>query len=120
MNFSQAMPVGVGPIAGSSNVLNLQVGFSQFAGPVDIYFAIYGKTVDPVNLYLFVPGNTLQPFVSGLVPWKTNVVGPFSESLYGELSAATLPRGDYVLYLAVTPSGSVGVYYLWSTDFTVH
>lgn len=120
MNFSKAMPVGVGPIAGNSNVLNLQVGFSQFAGPVDIYFAIYGKPVDPLNLYLFAPGNTLQPLVSGPVQWKNSVVGPFAESLYGELSAAALPRGDYNLYLAVTPSGRLDAYYLWATDFTVH
>jgi hypothetical protein len=47
------------------------------------------------------------------------VTGPISESLFGELSALTLPRGDYTLYLVVTPAGRLDAYYFWSTDFTV-
>jgi subtilisin family serine protease len=118
-NFSQAMPVGVGPVAGSGRILNLQVGLAPFAGAVDIYLAVHAQPVDPTTLYLFAPDNSLHASDSGLTPWQEDVAGPVRESLYGELPAPTLPSGDYTLYLLVAPAGRLDPYDLWATGFSL-
>jgi subtilisin family serine protease len=119
LNFSQAMPVGVGPVAGVGDLLNLQVGFAEFAAPVDIYLAFYAKSIDPATIYLFIPGNKLQPLSAGMIPWKSNTAGPVSESLYGELQTSTLSPGDYILYIAAAPAGRLDAYYFWTTEFVI-
>ncbi len=119
LNFSQAMPVGVGPVAGAGRLLNLQVGLAPFAGTVDIYLAVYAQPVDPSVVYLFAPDNSLWNSDSGLIPWKEDVAGPVNESLYGELPTSTLPSGDYTLYLMVTPAGRLDPYDLWTTGFSL-
>jgi subtilisin family serine protease len=119
LNFSQAMPVGVGPVAGAGRIINLQVGLARFAGPVDIYLAVYAQPVNPSVFYLFAPDNSLRALDSGLIPWKQNVAGPVKESLYGELSTSTLPSGDYTLYLMITPADRLNPYDLWTTGFSL-
>jgi hypothetical protein len=119
LNFSQAMPVGVGPVAGSGRILNLQVGLAPFAGAVDIYLGVYAQPIDPSTVYLFAPDDSLHASDSGLIPWQENVAGPVSESIYGELPTFTLPSGDYTLYLMVTPAGRLGPYHFWTTGFSV-
>jgi hypothetical protein len=98
---------------------SLDVNMEQFSAPVDIYFAIYAPTIDTVNIYLLKSDYTLQPLSQGLVPWKSNTTSSINESLFGNIPASALPQGTYYLYLAVTPSGSLNSYYLWSTYFTV-
>jgi subtilisin family serine protease len=119
LNFSQAMPVGVGPVAGSGRLLNLQVEFAPFAGAVDIYLGLYAQPIDPSIVYLFAPDNSLRSLNSGLIPWQENVAGPVSESIYGELPTFTLPPGDYTLYLMVTPAGRLNPYDFWTTGFSL-
>jgi subtilisin family serine protease len=119
LNFSNAMPVGVGPLAGAGRLLNLQVGLAPFAGTVDIYLGVYAQPVDPSIVYLFAPDNSLRSSDSGLIPWQTDVAGPVNESLYGELPTFALPSGDYTLYLMVTPAGRLDPYDLWTTGFSL-
>lgn len=116
---SQAMPIGVGPIATGGDTLNIQVGLGQFSGLVDIYFGIYSSLIDPDNVYILTSGNTFQPFYAGFTPWMADTYGDINESLFGDISASAILPGTYDLYLAVTPSGSLDAYYLWSTKFTV-
>ena len=97
---SQAMPIGVGSIATGGNTLNMQVGLGQFSGPVDIYFGIYSFVIDPDNVYILNSGNTLQPVSAGFTPWIANTYGNINKSLFGDISASTLPPGTYLLAVA--------------------
>jgi subtilisin family serine protease len=119
LNFSQPMPVGVGPVAGRSSTLNFQVGLAAFAHPVDVYLGINAQPVAPSTIYLFTQDNNLQPLSAELTPWRQNVTGSIEESLFGEFSSSTLPSGQYTIYLMVTPSGQLGPYDLWSTSFSL-
>jgi subtilisin family serine protease len=123
-------PIGVGPIAGSGDIINLRVGLYAFAAPVDIYVAVYAPAVDPDNYLVFTPGNKLKPFpIEGIdgklvtttadspVPWKHVVTGPIDESLSGEIPDSQLPASTYYIYLLVTPPDRMDVYYLLSTSF---
>jgi subtilisin family serine protease len=116
--FSLPYPIGVGPIAGSGDIINVRVGLYAFAGPVDIYVAVYAPAVDPANYYILTPNDKLKPVsTEGLVPWKNNVTGPLDESLFGEILDSRLPVATYYVYLIVTPPGSSDTYYMWSTSF---
>ncbi len=118
-------PIGVGPIAGTGDLINLRVGLSSFAGPVDIYVALYAPAVDRDNYLVFTPDGQLKPFpieaapatVESLVPWKHEVTGPIDESLSGEIPDWQLPASTYYLYLLVTPPDRLDTYYLLSTSF---
>ncbi|HXX58314.1 MAG TPA: S8 family serine peptidase [Thermodesulfovibrionales bacterium] len=132
LNFSQAMPVGVGPIAGLGDVLDLRVGFPPFAGPVNIYLA-YVSSADPTIINNVRPDLSFQSFAfndvaqsvsagilpAGVIPWMQNTTGPVSESLFGMIPASQLPSGTYTVYALVTPPGSLMGYYLWTTSFVI-
>ncbi len=118
-------PIGVGPIAGTGDLINLRVGLSSFAGPVDIYVALYAPAVDPDNYLVFTPDGQLKPLpveaaptaANSLVPWKHEVTGPIDESLSGEIPDSQLPASTYYIYLIVTPPDRLDTYYLLSTSF---
>lgn len=115
---SNARPIGVGNISGGT--LNIQVGLYQFAGPVDVYFAVYAPSVDSENIYLLTQDGRLQPLSAGIVPWKSNVSDEIDESIFGDILSSALPQGTYYLWLAVTPAGEGLVkYYLWGTYFVI-
>jgi len=117
-------PIGVGPIAGDGDIINVKIGLYAFSAPVDIYAAVYAPATDPDNYYLFTPDGGLKPFpLEGLdenlapLPWKSDVTGPIDESLTGDILSSQLPVSTYYLYLLVTPPGRMDTYYLLSTSF---
>lgn len=116
--FYLPYPIGVGPISGGSGQpVNIRVGLYAFAGPVDIYAAVYIPSLDD-NYYVLTPDYDLKPLSSeGLVPWKRAVTGPIDESLFGEILSSQLPAAAYYVYLFVTPPDRTDTYYLWSTSF---
>jgi hypothetical protein len=114
---SNAKPVGLGYIARGGDTLTLKVYFPEFATPVDIYLALYFPAVDPANVYFIRPDLGLQPLASGIVKWKTTS-GPVNAALYGDISLAGFPAGEYYVYALVTPTQSMSAYYLWQTGFT--
>ncbi|MEM7827921.1 MAG: DUF1566 domain-containing protein, partial [Candidatus Aenigmatarchaeota archaeon] len=117
-NPSQAKPIGVGTVATGGNTLSLRVSLPEFISPVDVYLAIYAPVIDP-NIWMIKPDLTLQPVSMGLIKWRENTIGPINEALYGDISISGLPHGTYNLYIAVTPSGNLENFYLWSTYFIV-
>ena len=116
---AQAKPIGVGSVAMGGNTLSLHISLDQFAGPVNIYFAVYSKAIDPNNYYLLKPDNTFQTHATGFIPWRANTTGPIDEALLGDIPTSSLPPGIYDLYLLVSPSGSPSNYYLWTTYFEI-
>jgi hypothetical protein len=116
---SQAKPMGIGPVAEGGGTLNIIIDIDQFSGPVDIYFGLYLPEFDPYNIYLFTSGGTFQPLSDSPAPWKANITGPIHESLFGSIETSILLRGNYYLYLLVTPAGSLSSYYLWTTGFSL-
>lgn len=113
---AQAKPIGAGSVASGGSILSLQIELSPLAGAADIYVGASASSIDSNSIYLLKQDNTFQPLSAGLVPWKTNTAGPVNEALSGGLQTSWLPSGDYYFYLAVTPSGSLNNYYLWTTS----
>jgi hypothetical protein len=119
---SQAMPIGVGPVATGGATLFLQIGFGLFSGPVDVYVGIYAPSIDPDHVYILMPDNvTLQPMTSStaLTPWVAGTLGNISKSVFGTIPVSALPAGTYSFYLVVTPAGSLDSYYFWTTAIDV-
>jgi hypothetical protein len=115
----KAAPIGVGDVAFFGETLDLQVRLGAHAGPVDLYFLLYFPAFDPDNVYFVNAGLVLQPISAGITPWRTNILGPVSESLYGRIPSADLPEGTYYVGLMVTPAGVLQDYRLWVADFEV-
>ena len=113
---AQAKPIGIGTVAAGGNTLTLRIGLGQFSAPVDIYFAIAAPAIDPGNIYLLTPSGLQTLALAGLVPWKADTPGGAYASLTGDISLSSLPPGTYTFYLAVTPAGSLGAYYIWQTS----
>lgn len=117
---SQAKPIGVGTIATGGNTLSLRIGLYQFAGAVDIYFAISAPKIDPNNIYILNENYNLQKYSDvGLIPWKRNITGSVDEALFGDIPTSLLPAATYYLYIVVTPTNSLSSYYFWTTYFTI-
>ncbi|MBI5640654.1 MAG: hypothetical protein HZA17_09535, partial [Nitrospirae bacterium] len=113
-----AMPVAVGSIAAGGTTVTIQLQTDQFAGPIDVYFAVTAPAVDPINIYIVTPAG-LQTLASvGLVPFMTNILS-INAAPFGVLPVASLPPGTYNLLFAITPFGSLSAYDFWSTSFTV-
>lgn len=108
----------------SQGTMDLQIGLPPFAGPVDVYLALYAPAINPGEIYLIVPapsGYTLAPLSSGLVPWEAAVTDPAFQSFFGSVPLSVLPRGSYSLGTLVTPAGASNLtnYYFWVSSFTV-
>ncbi|MGE5300514.1 MAG: DUF3443 domain-containing protein [Acidobacteriota bacterium] len=120
----QAMPIGLGSVASGGDTMSIQVGIATFSGPVDIYFGFLAPSMDPQNIYLLTSNDTLMPLsVSDPlrvkpVPWIINASGGANE-LFGNIPVSSLPAGRYTFFLLVTPAGSLGSYYLWTTAVEV-
>jgi hypothetical protein len=117
----KAVPIGIGPLASGGDSFMLQVGLNAFAEPVDLYFGIFIPDQNPLSICVLNPDLTFQNHQDGIIPWKTNVTGSTSETLFGEIPISALPASTYYIYLAATQAGkdfSSG-YYLWSTQFEI-
>jgi probable HAF family extracellular repeat protein len=129
---SQAKPIGVGSVAMGGNTLSIHIGLNQFSEPVDIYGA-YILSNNPNNVHVLNPdGTTFNIFTiseiinalstetlpEGAFPWKANIMSPINEQLFN-ISSASVPTGVYIVYLLVTPAGSLSSYYLWITSFVI-
>lgn len=106
-----ARPLSLGAYT-DSGVINISAGLLPFAGSADIYIAI---SLDGA-IYVVHPDLRIQPLSSGLVAWKTNTSGPVDETLYSNIPLSSLQAGTYLFYLAATPYGDTGRYYLWQTS----
>jgi hypothetical protein len=110
-----ANSIGLSSSSASGKLLNIQIGLNAFAAPVDIYIAAYVSG----TYYLLRPDNSFQTLETGLVKWKGNQANAIDESLFGDISTASLPSGTYNLYLFATPAGSIDNYYGWQTWFVI-
>ncbi len=115
-----AMPIGFGSVAMGGTDFSVQVATSQFAAPVDMYFAIYAPSIDPFNIYLLHPDGSLQPASSGMEPWMSGVTS-VNQALFGSIPTSDLPKGAYTMGLMATPAGATAMstYYLWMTNVTI-
>lgn len=121
---SACKPFAAGDL--SHGTMELQMGLPSFAGPVDVYLALYAPAINPVEIYLLVPvassGYTVAPLSSGLVLWKRAKVDPGSQIFFGRIPLTVLPLGPYSLGTLVTPAGATSSttdYYLWVSTFIV-
>lgn len=113
----QARPIGIGSAASGGSTLTVLINILQFSGAVDVYLGIFAPGIDPVNVYLLDQNGLFRLLSNGLVAWKTSLTAPLDLTPFGNIPVAALPQGHYYFYLAVTPAGSQGSFYLWKTDF---
>jgi acetyl esterase/lipase len=119
---SGARPVGVGPVAEGGSMLNLRVGLEAFHGAVDIYLAAYAPAaLGPQILMITQTGvEPCDPEHLTDQTWMKATTGPVQNvSVFGDIPVDGLPRGEYLLYLMVSPSGDTQSFYLWSTAFCI-
>ena len=131
-NPSQAKPIGVGAIATGGNTFDISIGLDPFAGPVDVFFAIYASSLDASNIYFLNSRYSLQTtrdsdgrsFSRRNLVWKASVPD-VNEALLMNVPVSSLPAGQYTLMLQVSPTASgdddinTGGYDRWITSFTI-
>jgi hypothetical protein len=119
-NLAKAKPVGIGALAEGGN-LDLQASIGPFSGPVDAYITMYAPEaaggIEPLAVYYLRPDNSFVEFTAAAEPWQQGVTD-INEHIV-EIPAGSLLPGPYILVLTVTPAGSRGHYYKWSTSFIV-
>jgi hypothetical protein len=118
---TQAIPIGIGPVAVGGSILRLKIATAALSGPADIYLGVFMPDIDLVHVYILRPDLTFLSHLEGIFPWKKNVTGPLNETLFRYIPTHQLPPGTYHIYLAITPSGQglTGGYYLWATKFEI-
>ena len=114
-----AMPAAVGPVAAAGDTLNLQVALNRIAGAADLYLILHAPDIDPLAYFVIYEDRSLHSLFEGIAPWKRNTTGPIGESLYGNIPVIYLPRGNYFLYLILTPTRNPSRFYSWVTSFEV-
>ncbi len=114
----KATPIGVGPVAMGGALLDIEIALERVAAAVDIY-CILGSSAVPGDVFFLTPQEGWQARSAGVIAWKTGVTGPLQDYLYQGVPTAGLPAGNYSLYLAAAPAGSLRSYYLWETGFTI-
>ena len=114
------MPIGVGTIATGGNMVTLQMTTGQFAGAMDMYFAVFAPSVDPFNVYLLHQDGSLQPASMGIAPWMSGVTG-LDQTLFSNIPSSQLPKGTYYMGLMAAPAGNANMsaYYMWTTNFVI-
>lgn len=107
-----ARPIVLIPAGNNSGnaIINPKVGMYRFTAPVDVYFAVSIPSLS--ETYMLVSDSEFRPFSSELIPWKRNFTGELTMD-FGQVPASSLPHGNLILYLAITPPYSLGTYYLW-------
>ena len=117
---SLANPFGFGNAASGGSTLALNVGLSMQASPVDLYVGLLSENLGS-DLLLFTGLNALQPAsVVGLVPWKANTTGDFTNLLLSDFPVTALPDGTYYFFLYLTPAGDMSSSRLWATALVVN
>ncbi|MEI6632396.1 MAG: hypothetical protein WCP22_01110 [Chlamydiota bacterium] len=116
---TSAQPIGLGGAATGGDTVRLRIGLPQFAGPVDVYFALFAPSLDPRAILILGENSTLSPMPLGVTPWRTGVTEAVDEDLFGGVPVKDLSPARHDLYCAVAPAGSTQSYYLWQTSFTV-
>jgi hypothetical protein len=137
-NPALAQPIAVGSVAQGGGTFTLQIGTSSFDGPVDAYFLVYSPsypmvyapTVPPspytygdplASFFVMRPDKIFQPLLQAIVPWQKGITSALNETIFGNVPTFFLAQGSpYYLYLLITPAGSLGGYYLWSTPFSTY
>jgi hypothetical protein len=121
VNPSIAKPFAIGNIM--AGTLNLKISLPEFDNPVDIYVGI---SLDKIGgIFLIDSSNNFHNINDRIDAWKTNQTEAINESLFGNISIASLPNnlhGNYRLYLLIVPTGATNTQnsYLWITNFTIH
>jgi hypothetical protein len=119
-NLAKSKPLGIGALA-EGGILDLQASIGPFSGPVDAYITMYAPEaaggIEPLAVYYLRPDNSFVEFTAAAEPWQQGVTDINEHIL--EIPAGDLLPGPYILVLTVTPAGSQGHYYKWSTSFIV-
>jgi hypothetical protein len=118
-DITRTMPIGVGSVAMGGNMVTIHAGLGEFAGPMDMYMALYAPSLDPFNIYLLHQDGTMQPASSGLAPWMSGVTS-IDQTPFGNVPTSMLPKGNYNVYFMATPTGgNMSSYYFWTTNFVI-
>ncbi len=113
-----AFPMGLGSAVEQGDQLDLMVDVTGFKGLVDFYLGFSAPAINPGEIYVFNESGAIQGMsVSGLVPWKRNIMEPVSATPIADLPTAMLPPGTYTFYFGVSPAGGLDNLWLWSTEF---
>jgi hypothetical protein len=102
-NPAAAYLIGVGSYAAWDTKLGIQIGLNQVSGRIDVYFAIATPDLTSEIFILTSAGGLQAVSEVGMVPWKVNISGSISESLFGEIPPTELPAGTYYFVLLVAP-----------------
>jgi hypothetical protein len=119
-NLAKAKPLGIGALAEGGS-LDLQASIGPFSGPVDVYVTMYAPeasgSLEPLAVSYLRPDNSFVALTVATEPWQQGVTD-INEHIV-DIPAANLVPGPYILVMTVTPAGSQGNYYKWSTSFIV-
>lgn len=115
-NTAAAYPIGVGSCAAGGTELGIQIGLNQVSGRIDVYFAIAAPDLTSEIFILTSAGGLQAVSEVGMVPWKVNISGPISESLFTEIPLTQLQAGTYYFVLLVAPTGNLDTYTFWVTS----
>lgn len=110
-------PLGVGDIYGG--LFNWQVDLPVMQAAVDVLVGISADFLPGKIFLVKADGSLTDSSLSGLVFWKRATSGNINESLMPNIPTSTFSKGNYTLYLAITPTDNTAVYTIWSTNFTL-
>jgi hypothetical protein len=142
---AQAEPIGVGPVAGGGDTIDVNVQIGPFEAPVDMSLVVYAPAIDSEDLYFMnsrgemrklsrAVGDDYESRRSGqsisraqgaqllqefdrVIRWKDNVTGVDENTFTGPVTA--LPPGQYTLVLTVRSREDHNNFYRWMTRFIV-
>ena len=114
---AECRPVALGDLAGGT--FGLRVGLPPFAGPMDVYLAVYLPALGLEDIFLVTPVG-LQSFAEGLAPLAAGSNGDIDLTFFEGLALSDLPAGSYFFALFTLPAGAVALdpFDLWITGFT--
>ncbi len=110
---ANSKPFAVGDL--SSGNIRFQVSFPDFQNDVDIYLAI----MLPSGTLLILDEHNMLHDISTLTTlpkWKPAHRNQFSW-VVPDIPLTNIPKGRYILLLAVTPANSTSNFYIWQTSF---